>query len=90
VALPAASDERAGVGPELMGFPEVFDLEAARFKPEFLDNLARAKEASQAWGAPLLTAPSAVSVRPRQRERAALRPALRPEKKQSEIDRPLM
>jgi len=50
--LLAASDERAGVGPEWMEFLDVFDLEAMRFKPEFFDNLARAKEIVAGLGVP--------------------------------------
>jgi hypothetical protein len=50
--LLADSDERAGVGPEMSEFLEVFDLEAMRFKPDFLDNLARAKEIIAELGVP--------------------------------------
>jgi hypothetical protein len=51
--LLADSDERAGVGPELIEFLDVFDLEAMRFKPELLDNLARAREIFAGLGVPL-------------------------------------
>ena len=50
--LLAASDERAGVEPEQIEFLDVFDLEAMRFKPEFFDNLARAKEIVAGLGVP--------------------------------------
>ena len=41
------------MGPELIEFLDVFDLEAMRFKPEFLDNLARAREIFARLGVPL-------------------------------------
>jgi hypothetical protein len=50
--LLAESDAREDVGPELTEFLEVFDLEAMRFKPDFLDNLARAKEIVADLGVP--------------------------------------
>ncbi len=50
--LLADSDERAGVGSEWMEFPEVFDLEAMRFKSEFVDTLARAKDVIADLGVP--------------------------------------
>jgi hypothetical protein len=50
--LLADSDERAGVEPESFEFLDVFDLEAMRFKPEFWDNLARAKDTIADLGVP--------------------------------------
>ena len=47
-----ASDERAETGSERIEFPDVYDVEAERFKPDFLDDLARAKETIANLGVP--------------------------------------
>ena len=47
-----ASTERAETGSERIEFLDVYDLEAARFKPGFLDDLARAKEILAELGVP--------------------------------------
>jgi hypothetical protein len=50
--LLSASTEQADTGSERIEFPDVYDLEAARFKPDFLDDLARAKEIIAGLGVP--------------------------------------
>jgi methylamine--corrinoid protein Co-methyltransferase len=48
----AASDERAEPMPASIEFVDIFDLEAGRFKREFLDHLARSKETLAELGIP--------------------------------------
>jgi hypothetical protein len=50
--LLAASDERAEAGLEAREFVDVYDLETARPRPEFLDDLARARETLAGLGVP--------------------------------------